>query len=130
MDRNRSFECSLQLSCLKPIRAEWTFTDRSKVIEMRSKVKVTVTRIWNATLRLPKIHPHTKSWMSMSSNIGYMDLLWIICVIYVLCFSCFCVCSLLPCGHLGRLTSWFLFVMFNCVFLSLYHVVSWVRCGT
>ena len=26
-------------------------------------------------------------------------LLWIICVIYVLCLSCFCVCSL-PCGHL------------------------------
>ena len=30
-------------------------------------------------------------------------LLWIICVIYILCFSCFRVCSLLPCGHLlGR----------------------------
>ena len=30
-------------------------------------------------------------------------LLWIICVIYVLFFSCFRVCSLLPCGHLlGR----------------------------
>ena len=28
-------------------------------------------------------------------------LLWIICVIYVLCLSCFRVCSLLPCGHLG-----------------------------
>ena len=27
-------------------------------------------------------------------------LLWIICVIYVLCLSCFRVCSLLPCGHL------------------------------
>ena len=27
-------------------------------------------------------------------------LLWIICVIYVLCFSCFRVGSLLPCGHL------------------------------
>ena len=30
-------------------------------------------------------------------------LLWIICVIYVLCLSCFHVCLLLPCGHLlGR----------------------------
>ena len=28
-----------------------------------------------------------------------------------------------------RLTSWLLFVMFYCV-LSLYHVASWVRCGT
>ena len=27
-------------------------------------------------------------------------LLWIICVIYVLCLSCFHVRSLLPCGHL------------------------------
>ena len=27
------------------------------------------------------------------------------------------------------LTSWLLFVVFNCV-LSLSHVVSWVRCGT
>ena len=27
-------------------------------------------------------------------------LLWIICVIYVSCLSCFRVCSLLPCGHL------------------------------
>ena len=27
-------------------------------------------------------------------------LLWIICVIYVLCLPCFCVCSLLHCGHL------------------------------
>ena len=43
--------------------------------------------------------------------------LWIICVIYVLCFSCFRVCSLLTCGHLlGKgLTSWLSFVVFNCV---------------
>ena len=27
-------------------------------------------------------------------------LLWIICVFYVLCLSCFRVCSLLTCGHL------------------------------
>ena len=60
-------------------------------------------------------------------------LFWIICVINVLCFSCFRVCSLLPCGHLlGKgwpLDPWLLFVMFKCV-LSLSHVVSWVRCGT
>ena len=28
-------------------------------------------------------------------------LLWIVCVIYVVCLSCFPVCSLLPCGHLA-----------------------------
>ena len=43
--------------------------------------------------------------------------LWIICVIYVLCFSCFRVCSLLTCGHLlGKgLASWLSFVVLNCV---------------
>ena len=42
-------------------------------------------------------------------------LLWIIFVIYVLCLSCFRVCSLPPCGHLV----WLLFVMFiNCVFVT------------
>ena len=57
----------------------------------------------------------------------------VICVIYVLCLSCFRICSLLPCGHLlGKgwpLGSclWCLIVLF---FLLLSHVVSWVRCGT
>ena len=58
-------------------------------------------------------------------------LLWIICVIYVLCLSCFRVCSLLPCGLLlGK--GWPLGSRLWCliVFLSLSHVVSWVRCGT
>ena len=45
-------------------------------------------------------------------------LLWIVCVIYVLCLSCFRICSLLPCGYLlvKGLTAWLLFVMFNYVF--------------
>ena len=53
-------------------------------------------------------------------------LLWIICVIYVLCLSRFRVCSLLP----GKgMTSWLLFVMFI-VILLLSHLVSWDRCDT
>ena len=55
-------------------------------------------------------------------------LLWIICVINVLCSSCFCVCSLLPCGQLlGK--GW---PLGSCMWylLLLSHVVSWVRCGT
>ena len=33
-------------------------------------------------------------------------------------------------SHAGKgLTSWLVFVMYNCV-LSLSHVVSWVMCGT
>ena len=47
-------------------------------------------------------------------------LLWIICVISVLCLSSFWLCSLLACGHLLRkgLTSWLLFVISNCVFVT------------
>ena len=60
-----------------------------------------------------------------------VPLLLIICVIYVLCLSCFRVCSLLPCGHLlGK--DWPLGSRLWCLilFLSLTHVVSWGRCGT
>ena len=39
-------------------------------------------------------------------------LLWIICVIYVLCLSCFHLCSLLWSPEGKRLTSWLSFVMF------------------
>ena len=51
--------------------------------------------------------------------------MWIICVIYVLCLSCFRVCLLLPCGHLlGK--GWPLGSCLICliVILSLFHVVS------
>ena len=48
-----------------------------------------------------------------------------------LCCSWFCVCSLLPYGDLLR-KGWPLDSYLWCliVFLSLSHVVSWVRCGT
>ena len=58
-------------------------------------------------------------------------LLWITCVIYVLWFSCFRVCSLLPCGHLlGK--AWCLGYCLWCliVFLSSSHLVSLVRYST
>ena len=41
-----------------------------------------------------------------------MDHLCYLCLV----FLCFCVCSLLPCGK--GLTSWILFAMFNCVFVT------------
>ena len=48
----------------------------------------------------------------------------------VLCFSCYCVCSLLPFGHLlGRADLLDLVGDVNCILL-LSHAVSWVRCGT
>ena len=55
-------------------------------------------------------------------------LLWIICV---LCFSCFRVCSLLPCGHLlGKGcplgSCWWCLLL---LFFLLWHVASLVRCG-
>ena len=45
-------------------------------------------------------------WSFMQTKNNFTDrskavlLLRILCVIYVLCLSCFRVCSLLPCGHL------------------------------
>ena len=44
------------------------------ILKTRSevKVKVTVTRKWYATLRHPKMHPHTKFGIPTSNNIGDM----------------------------------------------------------
>ena len=56
-------------------------------------------------------------------------LLWILCVINVLCLSCFRVCSLLPCGHLeGRSALLALVCDVYCDF-DTFHLVSWDRCG-
>ena len=71
------------------------------------------------------------NWFKPSRLNSFTNLSKIICVIYLLCLSCFRVCSLLPCGHLlGR--GWSLGSCLWCliVFLSLSHVVSWVRCST
>ena len=45
------------------------------ILKTRSevKVKVTVTRKWYATLRHPKMYPHTKFGIPTSKNIGDMD---------------------------------------------------------
>ena len=45
------------------------------ILKTRSevKVKVTVTQKWYATLRHPKMHPHTKFGIPTSKNIGDMD---------------------------------------------------------
>ena len=57
-------------------------------------------------------------------------LLWTICVFYVLCFSCFCVCPLLPCGHLLR-KGWLLGSCWWCwLYCVTFHVVSWIKCCT
>ena len=45
------------------------------ILKTRSevKVKVTVTRKWYATLRHPKMYPHTKFGIPTSNNIGDME---------------------------------------------------------
>ena len=43
------------------------------ILKTRSEVKVTVTQKWYATLRHPKMYPHTKFGMPISKNIGDMD---------------------------------------------------------
>ena len=48
--------------------------DSMQFLETRSEVKfkVTVTQLWYATLRHPKMHPHTKFGIPNSKNIGDM----------------------------------------------------------
>ena len=43
------------------------------ILKTRSEVKVTVTRKWYATLRHPKMYPHTKFGIPTSKNIGDME---------------------------------------------------------
>ena len=47
------------------------------------------------------------------------------------CNAFVCVCLFVPCGSpAGKgLTSWFLFVVYNCEFVT-FPLVSWVKCGT
>ena len=40
-------------------------------LETRSEVKFKVTQLWYATLRHPKIHPHTEFEMPTSNNMRY-----------------------------------------------------------
>ena len=56
-----------------------------------------------------------------------MDHFYYLCLVFVMLSHPFIAALWSPAGK--GLTSWLLFVMFNCV-LSLSHVVSWVKCGT
>ena len=58
----------------------------------------------------------TIRFKELLAKLAFVDNNFIICVIFVLCLSCFRLCSLLPCGK--GLTYWLLFVMFNCVFVT------------
>ena len=59
---------------------------------------------WSSSLLRMRLVRHETSLSPPVKYFTYRSktvlLLWIICVIYVFCLSCFCVCSLLPCGHL------------------------------
>ena len=55
-------------------RTDWHFTTIKTNSEV--KVKVTETRKWYATLRHPKMHPHTKFGIPTSNNIGDMHRTW------------------------------------------------------
>ena len=56
-----------------------------------------------------------------------MDHLCYLCLVFVMLLHLFIAASWSPAGK--GLASWLSFVMFI-VFLLLFHVVSWVRCGT
>ena len=48
----------------------WRYGPDKIILEMRSHVKVEVTQKSYVTLRLPKMHSHTKSGITASNNIG------------------------------------------------------------
>ena len=78
--------------------------------------------------RVPGLSPTVKYfYWPFQSGASFVDR----CVIYVLCLSCFRICSLLPCGHLkGKgwpLGSCLWYLLCFCFFS---HLVSWDRCGT
>ena len=56
-----------------------------------------------------------------------MDHLCYLCLVFAMFSRLFIAALRSPAGK--ALTSWLLFVKFNCV-LSLSQVISWVRCGT
>ena len=59
------------------LKEYWRYApDSMPFLETRSEVKfkVTVTQLWYATLRHPKMHPHTKFEIRTSNNIR--DMLW------------------------------------------------------
>ena len=62
-------------------------------------------------------------------DISFVDHLCYLCLVVSMHSRLFIAALWSPAGK--GLTSWFLFVMFNCeCVLSLSHVVSWVRCGS
>ena len=110
-----AYEGSLQLSCKKSLTIEslsllyFLFISWFISFRRRCKDKIGVFHANQTAMCLDPHLNHGWGWrcgtgLSPPKNI-FTDrskavlLLWIICVIYVLCLSCFCVCSLLPCGH-------------------------------
>ena len=57
-----------------------------------------------------------------------MEHLCNVCLVFVMLSRLFISALWSPAAK--GLTSWLLFVVFNCFFLSLPHDESWVRCGT
>ena len=77
-----------------------------------------------------------RKWFKPSSKNFYrpfqggtsiVDHLCYLCLVFVILSRLFITALLSPAGK--GLTSWYMFVMFI-VFLLLFHVLSWVRCGT
>ena len=80
---------------------------------------VMLSRLWY------RLKPSSKIFLQFQGGISFVDHLCYLCL--VMLSRLFIVALWSPAGK--GLTSWLLFVMFNCV-LSLSHVLSWVWCGT
>ena len=82
-------------SCLNPLRNNGFF------LLVRYKLAMAHCIYWGVTGYNFQIILFFFFWrLILSSDRSKAVLLWIICVFCVLYFSCFRVCSLLPCGHL------------------------------
>ena len=66
-------------------------------------------------------------YIPFHGSTSFVDHLCYLCLVFFMLSRLF-IAALWSLAGIG-LTSWLLFVMFNCV-LSLSHLVSWVRCGT
>ena len=89
------------------------------LIHIRNKGEVgNPNHISDGRYHKTSLSPPEEIYFSDRSKAGL--LLWILFVIYVLCLSCFLVCSLQPCGHLlgraGLLA--LLCVVFSCIFVT------------
>ena len=76
--KDESFACMLSYISWPLIwHATWLYSEKVDFSTGQVNAKVTVTHKWYATLRHPKMHPHTQFAISTSNNIWAMLRTWL-----------------------------------------------------